>query len=70
LKAIWLEFEVDNEKATVAKLEALEMQPFEYFSKPHKYSQASAGKCSVWPNSSSPYTHRRLIFGSEKAVRF
>lgn len=44
LKAIWLEFEVEDEKATVAKLEALEMRPFEYFDKAHKYFQAPGGQ--------------------------
>lgn len=44
LKAIWLEFEVEDEKATAAKLEALEMLPFEYFDKAHKYLQAPGGQ--------------------------
>jgi hypothetical protein len=43
LKAIWLEFEVEDEKATAAKLEALEMRPFDYFDKAHKYFQAPGG---------------------------
>jgi hypothetical protein len=44
LKAIWLEFEVEDEKATAAKLEALGMWPFEYFDKAHKYFQAPGGQ--------------------------
>jgi hypothetical protein len=44
LKAIWLEFEVEDEKATAAKLEALGMRAFEYFDKTHKYFQAPGGQ--------------------------
>jgi hypothetical protein len=44
LKAIWLEFEVKDEKTTVAKLEALGIRPFEYFDKAHKYFQAPGGQ--------------------------
>jgi hypothetical protein len=44
LKAIWLEFEVEDENATAAKLEALGMRPFEYFDKAHKYFQAPGGQ--------------------------
>ena len=44
LKAIWLEFEVEDEKVTVAKLETLGMRPFEYFEKAHKYFQAPGGQ--------------------------
>jgi hypothetical protein len=44
LKAIWLEFEVKDEKTTIAKLEALEIRPFEYFDKAHKYFQAPGGQ--------------------------
>jgi hypothetical protein len=44
LKAIWLEFEVDDEPATVAGLEKLGMHPFEYFDKEHKYFQAPGGQ--------------------------
>lgn len=44
LKAIWLEFEVDDERAIVAKLGALGMRPFEYFDKAHKYFQAPGGQ--------------------------
>ena len=44
LKAIWLEFEVNDEKTTVAELEALGIRPFEYFDKAHKYFQAPGGQ--------------------------
>jgi hypothetical protein len=44
LKAIWLEFEVADETATVTRLEALGMLPFEYFDKAHKYFQAPGGQ--------------------------
>ena len=44
LKAIWLEFEVEDEKTTVAKLEALGIWPFEYFDKAHNYFQAPGGQ--------------------------
>lgn len=44
LKAIWLEFEVEDEQATAAKLEALGMRPFDYFDKAHKYFQAPGGQ--------------------------
>jgi hypothetical protein len=44
LKAIWLEFEVKDEKTTVAKLEAVGIRPFEYFDKAHKYFQAPGGQ--------------------------
>ena len=44
LKAIWLEFEVDDEKSTAAKLQALGMQPIEYWDKAHKYFQAPGGQ--------------------------
>ena len=43
-KAIWLEFEVEDEKATVAKLEAHGMRPFECFKKAHNYFQAPGGQ--------------------------
>ena len=44
LKAIWLEFEVEDENATAAKLEALGMRSFEYFDRAHKYLQAPGGQ--------------------------
>jgi hypothetical protein len=44
LKAIWLEFEVEHEKATVAKLEVLGIRAFEYFDKAHKFFQAPGGQ--------------------------
>jgi hypothetical protein len=44
LRAIWLEFEVEDEKATAAKLKALGIRTFEYFDKAHKYFQAPGGQ--------------------------
>jgi len=44
MKAIWLEFEVDDEPATAASLETLAMRPFEYFDTEHKYFQAPGGQ--------------------------
>jgi hypothetical protein len=44
LKAIWPEFEVEDEKATAAKLEALGIRAFEYFDKAHKYFHAPGGQ--------------------------
>ena len=44
LKAIWLEFEVEDEQAAAAKLEALSMRPLDYFNKAHKYFQAPGGQ--------------------------
>ena len=44
LRAIWLEFEVEDEKTTGAKLEALGMRPFKYFDKAHEYFQAPGGQ--------------------------
>jgi hypothetical protein len=43
-KAIWLEFEVDDEPGAASKLQALGMEPFEYFDKAHKYFQAPGGQ--------------------------
>ena len=44
MKAIWLEFDVDDEAATAAKLAGLGLTPFEYFDKQHKYLQAPGGQ--------------------------
>jgi len=44
LKAIWLEFEVDDEPGAAAGLEKLGKRPFEYFDKDHKYFQAPGGQ--------------------------
>jgi hypothetical protein len=44
LRATWLEFEVEDEKTTAAKLEALGMRPFEYFDKAHEYFRAPGGQ--------------------------
>ena|SRR5712692_6236989 len=44
MKAIWLEFEVDDEPAVIAGLEKLGMRAFEYFDKAHKYFQAPGGQ--------------------------
>jgi hypothetical protein len=44
MKAIWLEFEVDDESAVAAGLEKLGMRPFEYFDEEHKYFQAPGGQ--------------------------
>jgi hypothetical protein len=44
INAIWLEFEVDDVPAIAARLERLEMRPFEYFDKDHKYYQAPGGQ--------------------------
>jgi len=44
LKAIWLEFEVDDEPAVAAGLGKLGMRPFEYFDKEHKYFQGPGGQ--------------------------
>jgi hypothetical protein len=44
LAAIWLEFEVNDERATVAALERLGIRPFEYFDKQHKYFRAPGGQ--------------------------
>src|SRR5207244_13298040 len=44
LKAIWLEFEVEDEKTAAAEMEGLGMRPFEYFEKAHKYFQAHGGQ--------------------------
>jgi hypothetical protein len=44
MRAIWLEFEVDDEPAAAAGLERLGMRPFEYFDKEHKYFQAPGGQ--------------------------
>jgi hypothetical protein len=41
---IWLEFDVEDEKATAAKLEVLGIRSFEYFDKAHKYFQAPGGQ--------------------------
>lgn len=43
-KAIWLEFEVEDEPAVADKLRDLGMKPFEYFDKAHKYFQAPGGQ--------------------------
>lgn len=43
-KAIWLEFEVDDEPVVAGKLVHLGMKPFEYFDKAHKYFQAPGGQ--------------------------
>jgi len=42
-KGLWLEFEVENEADTVAKLAALGIEAFEYFDEQHKYFQAPGG---------------------------
>jgi hypothetical protein len=70
LKAIWLEFEVEEEETTAAELEALECGRSNISTRHTSTFRRPAGECSVWPNSNSPHTRRRLIFGSEKAVRF
>jgi hypothetical protein len=44
LKAVWLEFEVEDEQATAVKLEALGMSPFDYFDLEHKYFQTPDGQ--------------------------
>jgi hypothetical protein len=44
MKAIWLELEVDDEPAAAAGLAKLDMHPFEYFDKEHKYYQAPGGQ--------------------------
>jgi hypothetical protein len=44
LKAIWSEFEVEDEKSAAGELEALGMQPIEYWDKAHKYFQAPGGQ--------------------------
>ncbi len=45
MKAVWLEFEVEDERAAAAALERLGIHPFEYFDKKHKYFQAPGGQC-------------------------
>jgi len=44
LKAIWLEFEVEDEQAAAAKLGPLGMRPFDYLDKAHNYFQAPGGQ--------------------------
>jgi hypothetical protein len=43
-RAVWLEFEVDDEPAAVAGLARLGLEPFEYFDKAHRYFQAPGGQ--------------------------
>jgi len=44
MNAIWLEFEVDDERAAAASLEKIGMRPFDYADKTHLYFQAPGGQ--------------------------
>jgi hypothetical protein len=44
LRAVWLEFEVDDEPAVAAHLAKLGLRPFEYFDDEPKYFQAPGGQ--------------------------
>ena len=44
MNALWLEFEVDDERDAAARLAKLGIKPFEYFDKQHQYFQAPGGQ--------------------------
>jgi hypothetical protein len=44
LRSLWIEFDVDDEPATVAGLQKLGLRPFEHFNNEPKYFQAPGGQ--------------------------